>query len=478
MNKKKWVIVGGVAILMMTCIIVAINRKPKAEETIGGYTEGKRVQVEYVKQEDIEAKISASGKLEAVHTKTLYLEMNNRIVKLHKEVGERVEKGEVIISLDQEAKLSNEKQLEVLETKLEVAQKGLEELLKKGSKGEILSAQSNIEQLKNSKAQTEKNKNDAQVSIKNLEKQLSDTQEELQVDEALLEEGLISQKEVDALKDTITQLTQKIDETKAAIELSEQSIKTIDLQIETAQYNLDILLNKVEDTNKEQAIAAKESEIKEIERQIYESKQSLSKTEAQVVAPITGVITELPVEEGMSVGVGTALLTIVDPSSLKVTCRIAPYYAADLKVGLEAEVKYTGSKIVEVMGEITKVSAVAEVEKTASGETASIPVEVQINEPGEIIKPGFSVNVKLITDTRENVCVVPILAVLDEEDISYVNIVGEDGTLEKREIEQGLSNGLYVEASNVKPGELVVSALEDFLKEGMRVSYEKIGEEQ
>ena len=476
MSKKKFFIVGGIVILMGVCAIIAINKKPDVEETIGGYTEGKRVQVEYIKQQDIEAKISASGKLEAIDTQTIYAEANHKIVQVHKKVGDQVEKGELIISLDEEQKLSNEKQLEVLKTKLEVAQKGLEELLGNRPKGEILSAESNIEQLKNNKAQTEKNKNDAQTSIENLEKQLKDAQEELEVNEALLEEGLVSQKEVDALKDNMTQVKQKIEETEAAIELSEQSIKTIDLQIETAQYNLDVLLNKVEDTSKKQAIAAKQSEIKEIERQIYESKQSLSKTDTQINAPLSGVITELSIKEGMSVGMGTALVTIVDPSSLKVTCRISPYYAADLKVGLGAEVKYTGSKTVEVLGEVTKVSAVAEIEKTASGETASIPVEVQISEPGEIIKPGFSVNVKLITDTRKDVCLVPILAVLEEEDLSYVYIVGEDGTLEKRQIEQGLSNGLYIEANNVKAGELVVSALEDFLEEGMRVSYEKIGD--
>lgn len=478
MSKKKFAIFGSIAIIMIAFVIIAVNNKPDVEETIGGYKEGKRVQVEYIKQDDIETKISSSGKLEAVNTKTIYLDASNKIVQLHKKVGDTVQRGELIITLDKEAQISNEKQLDVLQTKLAAAQEGLNELLGSSSKGEILSAQSSIEQLKNSKTQTEKNINDAKTSIENLEKQLSDTEEDLQVNEALLAEGLISQKEVDALKDTITQTKQKIDETKSTITLSEQSLKTIDLQIETAQYNLDVLLNKVEDSNKEQAITAKQSEIKEIERQIYESKTNLSKTSTQVVAPIDGVITALPAEEGMSVAAGTAILTIVDPSSLKVTCNISPYYAADLKVGLAAEVKYTGSKTVEVMGEVTKVSAVAEIEKTASGETTSIPVEVQVNEPGDIIRPGFSVNVKLITDTRNNVCLVPILAVLEEEDLSYVYIVGEDGTLEKREIEQGLSNGLYIEANNVKPGEMIVSSLEDFLEDGMKVSYEKIGEEQ
>ena len=478
MNKKKLAIFGGIAIIMIAFVMVAAQNKPAVEETIGGYKEGKRVQVEYVKQDSIETKISSSGKLEAIDTKTIYLDASNKIVQLHKEIGDIVKKGELIITLDQEAQISNEKQLDVLETKLAAAKDGLNELLGNSSKGDVLAAQSTIEQYKNTKTQTQKSIDDAKISIENLEKELSDLEEELQVNEALLAEGLMSQKEVDALKDKMTEKKQKIDQSNATITLNEQSLKTIDLQIETAQYKLDVLLNKVEDSSKKQAITAKQSEIKEIERQIYESKTSLSKTSTQVVAPIDGVITVLPKEEGMSIAAGTAILTIVDPSSLKVTCNISPYYAADLKTGLTAEVKYTGSKTVEVLGEVTKVSAVAEVEKTANGETTSIPVEVEISEPGEIIRPGFSVNIKLITDIRNNVCLVPILAVLEEEDLSYVYIVGEDGTLEKREIEQGLSNGLYVEANNVEPGELIVSSLEDFLEDGMKVSYEKIGEEQ
>ena len=204
----------------------------------------------------------------------------------------------------------------------------------------------------------------------------------------------------------------------------------------------------------------------------------LEKTTKAVIAPISGVITELPLEEGMTVPGGTAIVTIVDPSALKVNCNISPYYAADLRIGLDAEIKYTGSKTVEVDGKVTKVSEVAQVEKTASGETTSIPVEVEVTDPGTIIRPGFSVDVKVVTDTRDNVCVVPILAILEEDDLSYVYVVKEDGSLEKRQIDQGLSNGLYIEASNIEVDEMIVSTVEDFLEDGMKVSYEKIGEEQ
>ena len=159
------------------------------------------------------------------------------------------------------------------------------------------------------------------------------------------------------------------------------------------------------------------------------------------------------------------------------TCDISPYYAADLRIGLDAVVKYTGSKTIEVNGKVAKVAAVAEVKQSSSGETVSLPVKVEVTEPGEVIKPGFSVDVKIITDTRSNVCVAPILAVIEEDDKDYyVYVVAEDGTISKRSVKQGLSNGLYTEIEGVQEGELVVSNPANYLEEGTKVSYEKIGD--
>lgn len=478
MKKKKFAIFGGIVIVMIAFVVLAINNKPEVEETIGGYKEGKRVQVEYVKQENIETKISSSGKLEAINTKTIYLDASNKVVQLHKKVGDTVEKGELIITLDEEAKILGESKLDALEIQLAAAKQGLAQIQGAASQGDILSAESSISTLKNTKEQTEKTINDAKVSLANLNKDLQDQEKDLATNKQLLEGGFISQKEVDQVEDAITTIKQNITQTESTIALSEESLKTIDLQIQSAQYNLDILLNKVTDSTKKQSITAKQSEIKQLENQIQSAQMDLEKTTKAVIAPISGVITELPLEEGMTVPGGTAIVTIVDPSALKVNCNISPYYAADLRIGLDAEIKYTGSKTVEVDGKVTKVSEVAQVEKTASGETTSIPVEVEVTDPGTIIRPGFSVDVKVVTDTRDNVCVVPILAILEEDDLSYVYVVREDGSLEKRQIDQGLSNGLYIEASNIEVDEMIVSTVEDFLEDGMKVSYEKIGEEQ
>jgi len=319
-------------------------------------------------------------------------------------------------------------------------------------------------------------------NLENLKTDLKNQKKEYQVQLESFEEGLISQKELDDTQIALTKLEQNLESTQTAILSAEKSIEVSALQKQTAEYNLGVLLNQIQDPNRRQSILMKQTEVKNLQTQIFNTKTDLNKVYAQIVAPIDGVIIQAPEEEGMPIVAGSPIVEIVNPSNLIVNCDISPYYAPDLKVGLDAKIKYTGSKTIEVDGKVTKVSPVAIIKQSAttadkSSGDATIPVEVQIPEPGAVIKPGFTVDIKVITQTRPNVCIVPILATIEDDDNStYVYVVKEDGSLEKRVVSQGLSNGLYIEVDNLKEGEIVVSNPSEFLKEGMKVSYEKLGD--
>ncbi|WP_054739874.1 efflux RND transporter periplasmic adaptor subunit [Cellulosilyticum ruminicola] len=479
MKGKKILIIVAVVAITGVLVVAAVKNKPKEDDTIGGDKTGMRVQVEKVKTDNIETKISSSGKLEAIDTQTVYLDSNNKIIGVSKKVGDSVKKGDVIVVLDQETQLSTQKSLEVLQTKLAAANESLNDLMGASSKGDILKAQQSIATLQDSKKKAQNEIQNVKIEITNAKTDLSEAEKQLKLDEELLKEGLVSQNTVDTEKDKIATMKQKISQSNETIALNTESLKTIDLQITSAQYELDVLLNKEQSTTKKEAITAKKSEIKQLEKDIYDAQTSLNKATTQVVAPINGVITKLDVAEGMSVAAGTVLFTIVDPSKLKVKCNISPYYAADLKLGLDATVKYTGSKTIEVPGKVSKIAAVATTETNTKGETISLPIDVEITKPGDVLKPGFSVDVKIITDTREDVCVVPLLAVLeDDENEFYVYVVKEDGSLEKRTVTQGLSNGLNIEVEGVNKDELVVSNPSEAITVDTKVSYEKIADEK
>ncbi|PHV71547.1 hypothetical protein CS063_02970 [Sporanaerobium hydrogeniformans] len=479
MKNKKLLIGVMVVILIGAFVVVAVAKKPKTEETIGGLKSGPRVTVERVKKDNIQTKISSSGKLEAENTCTIYAETPNTVVEVHKKAGDLVKKGDVILTLDTAAQVKTSKQIEALELKLKAAQDELNKLLGAGSKEEILSAQSAILNAEVDEQNTKDALDSKKTELENLRRDLKTSQLEYDVQKQSFEAGLASQKELDDAKNKLVRLEQDIESTEVAIAAHTKKLETIALNKEKAEYNLDVLLNKIDDSNKRQKISNQQATIKELQTQIFNSQTDLGKIDTQIVAPIDGVITQTIEDEGAPIVQGTVIVTIVDPSKLIVNCPISPYYAADLKVGLDATIKYTGSKIIEVQGKVSKVSPIALTQTAADKQaTTTIPVEVQVLNPGEVIKPGFTVDVKIITETRENVCLVPLLATIedDDQDKTYVYVVAEDGTLEKREVEQGLSNGLNIEVSNVKEGEMIVASPSDYLSEGMQVSYEKIGD--
>lgn len=477
--KKKWIIGIGLVAVIVLFSTIAVLKKPQTEDKIGGYKQGPRVQVERVKREDIQTKISASGKLEAKNTSSVYLNSANKVVQIHKKVGDTVKKGEVIVTLDQVVTQKITNDLEATRMQLNAAKQALNQLLSGGSKQEILAAQSVI-------AQYEKQELDAQdmieretTNLENLKIDLENQKQEYEIQKDLFNQGLASQKELDDAKIALDKLQQQVKSTEAAINSAKKSLEVAKTQKEKAEYDLGILLNQYEDKNKRQQISAKQAEIKALENQLYSLENDVQKAQNTIVAPIDGVIIVGPEEEGMSLSPNTPVVTIVDPTDLIVKCQISPYYAPDLKEGLDAIVKYTGSKTIEVQAKVTKVSQVAIVSSNPSDmskDTSTIPIEVHVTEKNSILRPGFSVDVKVITDTRSNVCIVPILATLEDDGETYVYVVKEDGSLEKRIIKPGLSNGLYIEAENISEGELVVSNPADYLEEGMKVSYEKPGD--
>lgn len=481
-SKKIWI--GIIVILVIVAFIgVALSKKPKTEDKIGGFKNGPRVKIEIVKKDDIQTKISSSGKLEAKDTRTIYGETANKIITIHKKVGDTIKKGDILLTLDKDTEERTQKQVEALEVQLKTTEDALNQLIIGGSRQEILNAQSAVIQAQKGAQDAADLLSTQKTNLENFQRDLKSQKIEYDVQTQLFSEGLVSQKEIDDAKTELTNLEQKVNSTKTAIASAQKSIEAANIQKETAEYTLGVLLNQIQDPDRKQSIGMKQSEVKNLQTQIFNAKNDLEKSGTKIIAPIDGVIIQAPTEEGMPITPGAALITIVDPSKLIINCDVSPYYAADLKVGLDTKIKYTGSKTIEVDGKVTKVAPVAIVKQTISDKStsassaASIPIEIEVTNPGEIIKPGFSVDVKVITETRKGVCIIPLLATIEDDDNStYVYVVKEDGTLEKRIVTQGLNNGLYVEADNLKENEIVVANPTDFLKEGTKVSYEKIGD--
>ena len=181
-------------------------------------------------------------------------------------------------------------------------------------------------------------------------------------------------------------------------------------------------------------------------------------------APFDGVVAEVSAELNevvtpSPVGVLTPpAIDLIDGSCFYASAPIDEIDAAAVRVGLPVRIALDAFGERHFAGRVRRISNyVLEREKQAR----TVEVEVEFNDPavaGELLA-GYSADVEIILDTRENVLRLPSAAVLAGQ---RVLIVGSDGRLAEREVGIGLANWDHSEiASGLDGSEQVVENLGD-----------------
>nr|WP_307988982.1 HlyD family efflux transporter periplasmic adaptor subunit [uncultured Niameybacter sp.] len=472
MKNKKRIIIIVIAVILGVFLLGGVLKGNKKVTQLAGDPKGTLVNVGKAITTDIQTKISATGTVKAKAHETVFAEANTQIETVNVEVGDQVKKGDVLLTYDIETKENLQRDLEKLELQIETAHIALNQL-QGSSKQSIMQAETEIANIDKNLLDLEESINQVETSLGIAKKDLEQANKNYDVVETLFKEGLASQKELDDAEKALVSAKEQVSSLQTKITSTKKNIETINMQKANAQYNLDVLENRVQDETKTQNIAMKQNEIASLELQKASLLDQLSKVEERVLAPMDGIISEITVEEGNFVAPGTALVKIINPDELIVEAEISPYYAAQLETGLNVKVKYNGSTTVETEGVVSVVSPVA-VQKKAVDKSAvstAIPIEVTLNS-AKGLKEGLAVDLKIITLDVKDVVAVPLLATMsDKEDNNYLFVVGSDNKLEKRTVKQGAADNQFVQVSDVKEGDLVVTNPTEALEDGMSVSY-------
>ena len=158
---------------------------------------------------------------------------------------------------------------------------------------------------------------------------------------------------------------------------------------------------------------------------LREAQDALRKT--TIVAPMSGKVTRLAVEEGEVAVPGTfsretgLLMTISDLSVIEVTVQVDETDVIRLQLGDSAEVSIDAYPDTTFTGRVTEVanSSVRGAAATAAagGQEQAVDYEVVItlDRPPRDVRPDLSATARIITDTRTGVLTVPIIALTVRE---------------------------------------------------------------
>ncbi|HEV3051557.1 MAG TPA: efflux RND transporter periplasmic adaptor subunit [Longimicrobium sp.] len=204
----------------------------------------------------------------------------------------------------------------------------------------------------------------------------------------------------------------------------------------------------------EQELQAARFAVQQAQAALSESRDHLSKT--TIVAPMSGRVTRLNIEQGETAVVGTMnnpgslLLTIADLSVMEAKVEVDETDIPGLTVGDSAAVKVDAFPGQIFPGHVTRIGNSSIQLAAAGGQSSdqqSVDYEVVItldNPPAEL-RPDLSATAEIVTETRANALSVPILALTVRDAEGKKFRVDEDNTDAPKEAVRGREDEEEVE---------------------------------
>jgi HlyD family secretion protein len=185
---------------------------------------------------------------------------------------------------------------------------------------------------------------------------------------------------------------------------------------------------------------------------------------SEIRSPIDGVVTDRPLYEGQMATAGTPMMTIMNLSHVIGRAYVSPNQASLLRVGDAATIDPdAGAPLVPA--EVTVVSPALNPNST------TVEIWVEAANPNDELRPGATVNVRIVASTVKDALVVPSAAILTAENgATSVMVVGNDQHAHQTSVRIGIHEDGEVQiVSGLRRGEQVVTEGAYGLPDGARV---------
>lgn len=264
----------------------------------------------------------------------------------------------------------------------------------------------------------------------------------------------------------------QVNQAKAAYDSAKAGYDVTAAQIQTAKDSFERIKKLYEEgavpeTQYEQAkLGASDESLQvakmgvEQARVAYENAASMLEN-AEVKAPISGVISGISIVEGEYATSSNPPITIVDSESITVEFGVPGSMVNKIKKGDSVTVEIGDANY-------TQKNVINSVSSSADLMTNLYNVDIVLDNDGTI-RPGMFSKIYLNTDRIENALAVKTEAVKERDGKKYVFVANGDSAVEK-EITTGLDTGTYIEInSGLTEGDKVIIKGQDYINEGSKI---------
>ncbi|RIH87027.1 Macrolide export protein MacA [Meiothermus luteus] len=362
--------------------------------------------------------VSGPGTLEPVQSLSVKPAVNGTVLKLPN-VGDRVQKGQLIVELDP---TSYARTLENARLALQKAQANLDKL-RADQASNLATAQQNLAS--------------AEAAYTNAKRDLEAAKANLEATQKLYELGGASAQSLQTARDAYAKA-------QAALEVAQVNLNTARQALALRKG-----ANAQDLRNAQLAVEQARLDVKAAEENLAATK---------IYAPFDGVVSEVNAQVG-SIGVGatvsnsTALLTLIDDSSVNLPVQIDESEIAKVRVGQKVEVSLDAYSGETFEGVVTAIAPQAQMQQNI----AFFYVTVNIPNPERRLRPGMTAEGEIIAEEIQDALIIPKRAVQTVRNRAYVDVLQPDGSRETVRVTLGPDDGVnQVVQEGLQPGQRVV----------------------
>lgn len=380
---------------------------------------GQPVDTTVVSKGEIKQYIEDIATVQSNKKQTAYIDASGKITSIKVNVGDAVKKGDILLTMD---KGDLELKLQDANAKIEAAKAQLKGTDIENSVNKIEVAQAAVDQAKVTYDAASRNLNNAKT---------------------LYGSGSISKQELNNAED--------------AYKTAEAALKSANFQLEDIKDGTPDYVKNQYESQVKQAVILRDTINREIEKQ-------------QVASPVDGVILEKLINENASVTAGTAAFLVADTKSLELEANILSDDIYKVKIGNEVQVSGKPIGNSTIIGKITKIAPEAKNITSSLGVNQKrVPVTIEIKDDAGLLKPGYDLDIKVITEVKKDTLVVPDTSVFDYKGSSCVFVV-DSGKAVIRQIKKGIESEKLIEViGGLKPGERILVKPDNNIKEGIKI---------
>ena len=349
--------------VIIAVIVVAVLGAAAGANIYFRREQGPQIAAEAIRTRDLEAIVSASGKVQPKRQVNISAQQMGRVTRLAVEEGQRVKAGQFLLEIDP-------RQLE----------------------GQMQRGEASVAAAKSGLAQ-------ARVSVSSAETALEQAKAGLQLSQQNLK------RQQDLWKDGLT--------TRESLERAQNEVTVREADVKRSQQDI---------TARQQEIETREQQIKQEQAGLSTTRYNM--TQIVIESPMDGIVTRRNIEQGETAvmgtmnNAGTVLLTIADMSMLEAEVEVDETDIPFVALGQQAKIKIDAVEDREFRGHVTEIgNSPIQTNSQQGGQRQATTFKVVITLDEEVpnIRPGFTCTAEITTAKKENVTAVPIQALTVRE---------------------------------------------------------------